>query len=709
MKDSDNSSRTLSGIKLFGFLFLIVVPLVYVPFVMDAALMPRMGLFSAAMAYMFSYLFFAKNKDRKLIDIRILFSLPVWLLIGYWIVAGISNFFAVNPSEAVVQWLLMIPFIAFVMLGSLLFTRQGEPISVITKFIIIFGILHSTIGVAQFIELTFKIGLNHELSYYVTGLSAHRNLFSQVLFLSIPFSLYGIYLFKGTWRWLALLSAVLCLGLVTVLLAKSVWMAIVATLVVTTLIVMNYYSYFKFGKRAIRKMVLAVALFAAIISVFVVLYASLDSWETISKQADWIRNYRFGSSLERVDLWEKSVEIYRDNPITGIGTGNWKIALPGYGTDGLRSNEGTINFIRPHNDFVWVLTENGIFGLLLYIAFFATLLFYLYRVMKSDIDKKDKALLIALFSGLFAYMVIAFLSFPKERVEHSIFLGIYAISIITLYHKHFPGKNKKPLYLNRMGKIALPGILIILFGIGLSKSKSEYNVKQALFFRNDNLHPQVINEIDKAENYFYHIDNTSMPLAWYKGSAYFQLGDIDNSFSEFLRAYQYHPNNMHVLNNLATCYELKGDHKKAIELYEKALKVSSGFDDAWLNLVAVYYSQSDFDRALEALNHVDIDCKNPKYPQSQRLVLEQQMEMIEEELTDSDMVVSVHRIANADDWVQKVYAQSLSENVPFDIRVLNEAIYLIEVVDSSITDTKAAELKRKYLNAKPETQNPSIE
>ncbi|MCF8371503.1 MAG: O-antigen ligase family protein [Bacteroidales bacterium] len=700
MKKADKKRIVLSDLKLFGLIFLIVVPLVYIPSVMDAALMPRLSTFTAAIALFFIFVFYLQKKRPQKVDIRILFNMPVLLLIGYWVVSGLSNFFAINPAVAISEWLLMIPFILFIMLGSFLFSRQEEPIPVITKFVVSFGILHSIIGLAQFINLTFKVGLSHELSYYVTGLSAHRNLYSQILFLSIPFSLYGVYLFKGKWQWLSVISSVLGLGLVTVLLAKSVWMAIAVTLAVTPLTVMNYYSYFKFGKRALRKIMLAFGLFIGIISVFVVIYASLDSWETIRKQTDWIRNYRFGSALERVDLWEKSVEMYRDNPITGVGTGNWKIVLPAYGTDGLRSSEGTVNFVRPHNDYLWVLTENGIFAFLLYIGFFVSLIIYLYRLMKSEIDKKEKGLLLALFSGLFGYMIIALLSFPKERVEHNIFLGIYAICIISLYRKHFALRERAIGNLNPIAKAAIPAILVLPLIVGLSKTISEYHTKIALDYRSENLHAEVINEIDKAENFFYQIDNTSMPLAWYKGSAHFQLGQIDTSFEEYLRAYQYNPNNMHVLNNLATCYELKGDHKNAIELYNRALKVSSSFKDAWLNLVAVYYSQGDWDQALEALNHVDPMNENPKYLKSRRLVLMKQLELIQQNLNDSEIVQAVHRIAIADDWVQKVYEQSLAEGVPFDFRVLNEAIYLMEVVDGSIDEEKAIELKDEYLKSK---------
>ena len=178
-----------------------------------------------------------------------------------------------------------------------------------------------------------------------------------------------------------------------------------------------------------------------VISVFI--YVQFDSWETIDKQADWIRNYRFGSTLERIDLWEKSVDIYRDHPFRGVGAGNWKVVLPSYGTDGLRSEEGVINFVRPHNDFLSILSETGIFGFLFYLAFFVSLFYYIYRIVKSKASKDDKVFILFMMAGLIAYLIISLLSFPKERVEHSVFLGLYTILIVTTYHRIFPLQETK--------------------------------------------------------------------------------------------------------------------------------------------------------------------------------------------------------------------------------------------------------------------------
>ncbi len=79
----------------------------------------------------------------------------------------------------------------------------------------------------------------------------------------------------------------------------------------------------------------------------------------------------------------------------------------------------------------------------------------------------------------------------------------------------------------------------------------------------------------------------STPLPWYKGVANFSLGNIEGAFDDFKRAYEIHPNHIHVLNNLGTCYAVLGDYKRAAECYQKVLAISPGYKETLINLSAV--------------------------------------------------------------------------------------------------------------------------
>ena len=102
---------------------------------------------------------------------------------------------------------------------------------------------------------------------------------------------------------------------------------------------------------------------------------------------------------ERLVLWKKSLQMVQDSPLIGVGTGQWKIVLPHYGKiEKIEKTNGKITeiqFLRPHNDYLWVLAENGVAGFIFYLGFFLALIIYALRsvLQSEDINR-------ALFSFL---------------------------------------------------------------------------------------------------------------------------------------------------------------------------------------------------------------------------------------------------------------------------------------------------------------------
>ena len=59
------------------------------------------------------------------------------------------------------------------------------------------------------------------------------------------------------------------------------------------------------------------------------------------------------------------------------------------------------------------------------------------------------------------------------------------------------------------------------------------------------------------------------------------------------KAHLFSPYHLHTLNNLATCFELKGQRDEAIKYYLKALDISPKFEDASVNLAAIYFNEKN--------------------------------------------------------------------------------------------------------------------
>lgn len=125
---------------------------------------------------------------------------------------------------------------------------------------------------------------------------------------------------------------------------------------------------------------------------------------------------------------------------------------------------------------------------------------------------------------------------------------------------------------------------------------------KALKYKSISNWDKMIDELDMAYNkYLYDIDNTTTPLMWYYGLAYFNKGEVNIAFDYFKKAYSINPYHLHVINNLATCYGYNNNYNKAKELYKKCVSISPRFEEAALNLAAIYsYEQRD-EEALDIL------------------------------------------------------------------------------------------------------------
>jgi O-antigen ligase len=79
----------------------------------------------------------------------------------------------------------------------------------------------------------------------------------------------------------------------------------------------------------------------------------------------------------RAGLWRRTVAMWREHPIAGLGPGNFAVlfplhAEPGAAADGVMS--ATMVPRRPHNDLLERLVETGVIGALAFVALFAAAL-----------------------------------------------------------------------------------------------------------------------------------------------------------------------------------------------------------------------------------------------------------------------------------------------------------------------------------------------
>jgi tetratricopeptide (TPR) repeat protein len=374
--------------------------------------------------------------------------------------------------------------------------------------------------------------------------------------------------------------------------------------------------------------------------------------------------------------------------------GNWQIEILKYGSNGLVSEDTTTFYQRPHNDFIWILTEQGIFSFFLYLSILAVVYYNIVKIILHTQISDERTFFYLVFFGFTGYCVFSLFSFPKERAEHLLFMSFTIASVLIYKRRLFPIQNKT---INSNFSFS---ILLLIFFVGLfsllmstMRLRSEKHLAKAFNARQNSDWKTMIHEIDLAESFFYHIDPVSTPLRWYRGLANFNLNNMQDALYDFKQAFFYNPYHVHVLNNLGTCYEMAGNHNEAIEYFQKAVDLSPTFDEARYNLCASYYNSGNGKKAYLELRKINHEKVLEKYNHFLNIVLSSGFKTMHD-TADEDTKNRLDGILNTQEWINKIYFKSIENNISLEKQLILDLIYVSEIMEKDTVE--ASKLKNKY-------------
>lgn len=563
-------------IRLFIFIIgsVLIIPFLFSNSTIDPVLLPRF-LALSCLTFVLTLMLSVRTQNRPDFSMtrKVIFSVSLcWLF-----VSAVSLIKTVSLTDGVFEWLKMVLSVTFFYTATLIMGSNKNSHLVLTKTMTVTGMTLAFMGGCQYYGMAF---ISVPGNYTVCATMAHKNLFASALFLTSPFALYGIFRFSGCWRIFSLISLALIVFGIVISETRSVWGATI----LTAIMLLSFFRKQVFSKNRI-----------AVIAVFCVILIALFSIGYLRHSGFGIRHsaaiFSSESLNERLLLWKKTLRMIRENPIMGVGPGQWKIVLPSYGRiERWRESDkdsgecpGEVRFQRPHNDYLWVLSETGIPGFLCYLSFFLILIIYIFRIVRRSHDTDKKVFSIFMLSGITGYMVISFFSFPKERIAHTVFLMLIAAGIVSAYHSCHPPRSESQNSYPVSRAILLAGLIFCMI-FGMVRLYADIHTKKAFIAHKAGNWETVICEIDKADSRFYTTDPFSTPLSWYRGVANFSSGNIKEACQDFKSAHKIAPYHIHVLNNMGTCHALSGEYEKAAEFYQSALAISPQFQEAKINL-----------------------------------------------------------------------------------------------------------------------------
>lgn len=300
----------------------------------------------------------------------------------------------------------------------------------------------------------------------------------------------------------------------------------------------------------------------------------------------------------RFHYWKAAWKMFQEHPIAGVGAGHWKIYFPAYGLKGTDQSvmEGVTNIIRPHNDFLWVLSETGAIGALLFIAILSLSIWMLTKHRQE-----------AFLFTVIGFVVYGLAEFPLERATTLLPFGIAMGVAGAQFENRAWGKLKT---------WALPVLLMpLLFSSygSYTRWKSEQEAEQTVqqYLKRTNFRA-LGQHAAAAQSPFLELDIYATPMPYFEALSL--LGTLsaerpDPTIFEraekiLKEAIALHPNHMTSLNQLGDIYKFQKKYALAEAQYKRVVEMSPRHYVATINLVEIYLAQNDLKQALAYLNKV---------------------------------------------------------------------------------------------------------
>lgn len=594
----------------------LLLPLLYSTKTMDPVITTRF-IFLSAFVLVFVLFFFVWKKTTVTAAWPVLVKTVFICGAGFIVWNMVSMSSAINPQEGYYEIAKHLLYQAILFLVCITVNREESQLLKLCKTLLWVCVLHGMIGILQYYEKGFTEIPGANAKPY--GLMANRNLFGSAQAFLLPFVMYVLYKGNKTWKYIG--GAALVILVISLLLSqtRSAWLAAMAVVLLSLLMVLIFSPVNR------KKWMLTSLAGAAVTALLVWLLIAADSEGglqqsiaertktlTLQNAANTESEYNIN---ERLKIWNKTQQIIKDKPITGAGPGNWKIAIPAYGTEGLAWATGKYAADRPHNIYLLAAAETGIPGAVFYFGMWILIATAGIKVIMRPQSEEQRIIVILMLSGLAAVAVDGMFSFPTERIEHSLYLLLMGGIILGCFLSAFSKETTTTAPLKKPWLWLLIAIPVSGLFIGIKKYNFEVTLSRVKSFEILKRYQEMADEAKKGKDLYITLGaDIGISMELKRSIALKELKLYDEALKEINVAKRYHPNSTAVWNTEGTIYTELKQYDKAIASYQQAQKITPHYDVVLKNLGTNYFLVNDYANCIATLEQVP-DPKGDYYEQ----------------------------------------------------------------------------------------------
>lgn len=303
---------------------------------------------------------------------------PILLFLS---ITFVFSFISISIQSGIIEWLRLVSIFSVFTLAFLL-TDSRKDLNNFINTIIASAIIPSFFALYQFFSKTGLSIPNEGIYNRIFGTFIHPNLLAY--FLVIPISLALLKFISGKKTKLENnLALFLFLFFSSVLLltfTRGAWLALAGSLLIVAILRYVYLLPF-------------------VLASMLLIYLTVIP---IQNRINGLFDFSSQSSVGwRIELWQDASQIAKEKPLYGVGTGAAEIAI-------LDQRGKEMGSPSPHNDYLKILIENGIIGLISYFLLIFSILLQLNKKYKKIQKSKYKTLVLAMLAFTVIFYTISF-------------------------------------------------------------------------------------------------------------------------------------------------------------------------------------------------------------------------------------------------------------------------------------------------------------
>lgn len=379
-----------------------------------------------------SLIYFNFYDNYKKDEYNSFFKNNITILFLSFILIGLLTFYtAINKNEVIINFFRWINILAAFFIYYIILIKTSNPRLTLVR-IISFGLfIELVVTFLQIFSISYDNVIDFNISQNILGLASNKNINAASIVTKLPFVFY-IFLIskKEIERFYCVLIIFTSSVALNFIGSRASFVSIIFIIFFFTFVLLLEGYRNKNLIKSLRHNIIPILSSIILAFISTSLFLGKDNSSSFLNRVQTINIENQSTSL-RITYYKQAIDQFINNPIIGVGLGNWKVKSIDY--DNLNMINYTVQY-HTHNDILQFMAELGIFGAFTYLAIFISSFLYCKKnlLSKNNIDSKFSLILIL---SLGSYFIDSNLNFPHARVINLIvFISILAGSL--LQHKY---------------------------------------------------------------------------------------------------------------------------------------------------------------------------------------------------------------------------------------------------------------------------------